>query len=109
MKKIHAALIAAAVAFAVMAGAFAAFRTTRLGLSSRQHVSPVALAAQSRALDRAEAALRQSLHSRPPALPALPKVTRIAPVVTTVPPKTTTRTSPVGRGDDGEHGEGSDD
>jgi hypothetical protein len=74
MTKLHAFLITLAVAFAVVAGAFAAFRTTQLGAASRSGVSPVVLASQTEALDRTQASLDRSLKSRPPKLPKVPKV-----------------------------------
>ena len=73
MTRTHAALIAAAVALAVVAGAFAAIRTTQLGASSNQHVSPVVLATQAKALDRTEVALQRALRSQPSTLPAAPQ------------------------------------
>jgi hypothetical protein len=77
MTKLHAFLIAVAVAFAVVAGAFAAFRTTQLGATSTARVSPAVLAAQTQALDRTETSLRHSLKNHPP---ALPKLSRVKPV-----------------------------
>ena len=75
MKRIHALLIALALAVAVVAGTFAAMRTTQLGTSSTtatQHVSTAEVARQTRILNRAEAALRAQLRRKPPKVPALP-------------------------------------
>lgn len=73
MKRTHALLISLLLAAAVLAGSFAALRTTRLSTQSAAptRVSSTALARQSRALDRAEAALRAELRRKPPALPAV--------------------------------------
>lgn len=106
MTRIHALVITLAVAFAVAAGAFAAFRTTRLGTTSTAHVSPVVLAAQTRKLDRSESALHRALAKRLPPLPKVPKVRKPKvpsgtppPVVhvvhvATPPPTTTPRAAP---------------
>ena len=74
MTRIHALVISVAVSFAVVAGAFAAFRTTRLGEATATDVSPVVLATQNRALDRSEAALARSIRAHPPKLPKVPNV-----------------------------------
>ena len=109
MQKIHALLIALAVGFAVVAGAFAAFRTTQLGPSSSQQISPALLAAQNRALDRTEAALRRSARTRPPKLPKVPTTTvtttrpAARPAVVTTTAHTRTSSSPTTHSDDGEH------
>ena len=80
MKRTHAALIAVVLAFAVLAGTFAALRTTQLGArSTTPSVSYAAIAAQNRQLDRAHAALLAQLRRRPPALPALAKPAAAAP------------------------------
>lgn len=76
MTRIHAFVIAVAVAFAVVAGAFAAFRTTQLGTTSTARVSPVVLAAESRKLDQSASAVHRALRMHPPALPRVPKVKR---------------------------------
>jgi aminoglycoside phosphotransferase (APT) family kinase protein len=74
MKRLHALLIALALAVAVVAGTFAALRTTQLGAkaTSANRVDAAQIARQNRALDRAEAALRAELKRRPPAIAALP-------------------------------------
>jgi hypothetical protein len=73
MKRIHALLIALALGIAVVAGTFAALRTTQLGSrATTTNVSSTQIAKQNRALTRAEAALRAELHRKPPAIGALP-------------------------------------
>lgn len=77
MKTAHALLLSLAIGVAAGAGTFAALRTTALG--ARSTAAPAArtvqIATASRSLDRAEAALRRQLASRPPALPPLPHMT----------------------------------
>ena len=75
MKTAHALVLALAVGSAAVAGTYAALRTTQLGAAAVQapQVSPAAIARRSRALDRAEVALRAQLRRRPPALPRVPK------------------------------------
>ncbi len=85
MKRIHALLISAAVAFAVAAGTFAALRTTQLGSANSPGISPTELARQTRALDRTQAQLKRALHKQPPKLPPVPVVAAPAPVTTTAP------------------------
>ena len=73
MKRMHALLIALALGIAVVAGTFAALRTTQLGSrSTATNVSSAQIAKQNRALARAEAVLRAELRRKPPALKALP-------------------------------------
>lgn len=84
MTRIHALLIALAVSFAVVAGTFAALRTTRLGTSSSPTVSPTEIARQTRLLDRTQVQLQRALAKRPPKLPALP-VTTVGTVKVPVP------------------------
>jgi hypothetical protein len=72
MTRTHAFLIAVAVAIAVVAGSFAALRTTQLGAAAAPRVDAAQIARQNRALDRAEVALRKQLAARPPALPPAP-------------------------------------
>ena len=73
MKRIHALFIALALGIAVVAGTFAALRTTQLGSrSTATNVSSAQIATQNRALARAEAVLRAELRRKPPALKALP-------------------------------------
>jgi hypothetical protein len=71
MKRTHAFLIAVALAIAVVAGTFAALRTTQLGANATPKISTTEFARQSRALDRAQAALRAELARKPPALSAV--------------------------------------
>ncbi len=73
MTRTHGFLIALALAIAVVAGMFAALRTTQLGSSaSTPQVSNAEVMQQTRVLNRAEAALRAQLRRKPPAVPALP-------------------------------------
>lgn len=75
MKRIHALIIALALGIAVVAGTFAALRTTQLGAGSQAtatQVSSVQISKQNRALNRAEAALRAELKKKPPAIAAVP-------------------------------------
>lgn len=74
MKRLPAFLIALALAVAVVAGTFAALRTTQLGATATTttKVSSAQIARQNRALDRAEAALRAELRHKPPAIAAVP-------------------------------------
>jgi hypothetical protein len=74
MKRTHAFAVAIAVAFAAIAGTFAALRTTQLGANARAttHVGAAQIAKQNLALDRAERALLAELRKKPPALPPLP-------------------------------------
>jgi hypothetical protein len=80
MKRTHGFLIALALAFAVVAGTFAALRTTQLGAkaTATPRTSDAALLRQARALDRAEAALHKQLAQKPPALPAVPHTPMVA-------------------------------
>lgn len=71
MKRLPAILIALALAVAVVAGTFAALRTTQLGAKAAPQVDTTQIARQNRALDRAEAALRAELKRKPPAVSAL--------------------------------------
>ena len=74
MKRTHALIVAVAVAFAAIAGTFAALRTTQLGSNATKasRVSGTQIASQNRALDRAERTLLAELRKKPPALPSLP-------------------------------------
>ncbi len=75
MKRIHALLIALAVSFAVVAGTFAAIRTTQLGSAASPSVSPTEVARQTKILDQTKAQLKRALNKRPPKLPPLPSTT----------------------------------
>jgi hypothetical protein len=68
MKRTQAFIIALALAVAVVAGTFAALRTTQLGAKATPHVNSTQIARQNRALDRAQAALRAELKRKPPAI-----------------------------------------
>lgn len=71
MKRTHAFIIALALAVAVIAGSFAALRTTQLGAKATPKVNTIQIAQQNRALDRALAALRAELKHKPPAISTL--------------------------------------
>ena len=73
MKRLHALLIAVALAVATVAGTLAALHTTQLGAKATGHVSSAQIARQNRALTRAEAALRAELRHKPPAIAKLPR------------------------------------
>ncbi len=70
MKRTQAFLIALALGVAVIAGTFAALRSQQLARNAAPRVSSNQYLSQTRALDRAEAALRAELRRRPPAIPA---------------------------------------
>jgi len=73
MKRIHALFLALALGVAVVAGTFAALRTTQLGTkATATNVSSAQILKQNRALSRAEAALRAELRKKPPKIAALP-------------------------------------
>ena len=80
MNRRHAAVIALFLATALVAGAFAALRTTSLGTRA-QAVPAAQVAAKSRQLDRYEARLAREAKRRPPALPAAAPVAAQAPRV----------------------------
>jgi hypothetical protein len=114
MTRLQALLIALSVAFAIVAGTYAAMQTTRLGAGATPHVSATVIARQQRALDRTAVALHNALRRKPPALPPLRRgkapryvyvqAPRVAapPHVTVLPPTTHTHSSPAARrGDDG--------
>jgi hypothetical protein len=85
MKRLHALLIALALGIAVVAGTFAALRTTQLGSRSvATRVTSAQIARQNRALSKAEAALRAELRRKPPALGALPATRAAAPAQTVI-------------------------
>jgi len=84
MTRTHGFLIALALAVAVVAGMFAALRTTQLGSASRPQVSNAQVVHQTRVLNRAEAALRAQLKRKPPAVPALPAASPAAAAQTVI-------------------------
>jgi hypothetical protein len=90
MKRTHALIVAIVVAFAAIAGTFAALRTTQLGANANasSHVSAAQIAKQNLALDRAERTLLAELHKRPPALPPLPVSSRPAAAPAAAAPQT---------------------
>jgi len=83
MKRTQALIIALALAVAVVAGMFAALRTTQLGATATPRVTSTQIARQNRALDRAEAVLRAELRHKPPAISTLRQAPR-APAAQTV-------------------------
>jgi hypothetical protein len=72
MKRADLIAVAAIVGLAAVVGLVAVTRTTHLGASSRK-ASDARIAARIHQLDRFEASLARALHSRPPALPHVPK------------------------------------
>ena len=80
MRKIHAATVALLLGAAAALGILAATRTTSLGRTAvaRPVATRAAIAARAHRLDRIEAALRRSLRSRAPKLPAVPVVRHVA-------------------------------
>lgn len=78
MKRTHASILALALAVAVVAGSFAALRTTQLRANATPRVDATQIARQNRALDRAQAALRAELKHKPPAISALHQAPRAA-------------------------------
>lgn len=75
MTRLQALLIAISVAFAVVAGTYAAIETTRLGNGATTHVSATAIADQRRALNRSAVALHKALKQQPPKLPRVRRAT----------------------------------
>lgn len=73
MNKAHLTILAALFAASAVLGAVALTRTTHLGAASRS-AADAAVASQTKQLAVYEAKLRQQLHTRTPALPAVPKV-----------------------------------
>jgi hypothetical protein len=71
MKRTHAFLIAVALGIAVVAGTFAALRSQQLARNAAPRISSSQYTSQTRALDRAEAAIKAELRRRPPVVPAL--------------------------------------
>jgi hypothetical protein len=84
MKRTQSLIIALALAVAVVAGAFAALRTTQLGAKAAPHVTSTQIARQNQALDRAEAALRAELRHKPPATSTLHQAQRVAAAQTVI-------------------------
>jgi hypothetical protein len=74
MTRRHAFVISIFLSLALVAGAFAALRTSRLGARSAA-LDAAQVAATNRQLDRFEATLRREAQKRPPALPPLPAAT----------------------------------
>jgi hypothetical protein len=119
MTRLQALLIALSVAFAVVAGTYAAMQTTRLGIGATTHVSATSIAVQRRALDRTAIALRRALRQHPPKLPAVhgakaPSRRYVyvtsAPAAPAIPAATTSGPSPVAaHRHDGESHGGADD
>jgi hypothetical protein len=77
MNKLNVAAIAGMLAFAAVLGTIAATHTVSLGTSHLQSASST-LRAQTKKLNRFEAALRRQLARKPPKLPAVPKAPAVA-------------------------------
>lgn len=113
MTRLQALLIALCVAFAVVAGTYAAMQTTRLGAAASPHVSATAIAREQRALNHTAIALQKALQKKPPKLPPLrthkapryvyaPAPPQAAPPQrTALAPATHTHSSPAGHHEDG--------
>ena len=102
MTRLQAFLIALSVAFAVVAGTYAAMQTTQLGAAATPHVNATAIAREQRALNHTAVALHKALRRRPPKLPPLRRAApprtvyvQVAPPArTTLHPVTHTHSSP---------------
>jgi len=110
MRKLNNILIAGLLGLAAILGTVAATRTTSLGAAARQS-STVSFQARTRLLDAYAASLQRSVAQKPPALPAVPKVSRAsasAPVrVIYHRPPPVVVVKHTDHGDDGfEHGDG---
>jgi len=84
MNRLNVAIVAGMFAFAAVLGTVAATHTVSLGASHRR-TATATLRAQSKKLDRFEAALRSQLAKKPPPLPRVPKVPAAAPAPATAP------------------------
>lgn len=106
MTRLQALLIAFSVAFAVVAGTYAAMQTTRLGTGATTHVSATSLVAQRKALDRTAVALHKALKQHPPKLPPVRHVAPPAPRIVYSPAPTQSSAAPASRAHDdgGDHG-----
>jgi len=78
MNRLHALLIAVAIALAIAAGTFAALRTTQLSATPSGGVTAAEVARQQAALNRVKIRLRHALERRPPKLPPLPEIVKAA-------------------------------
>jgi hypothetical protein len=78
MNKLHVLAVAVLLGVATVFGVVAATRTTGIGATAHARVSQSAIAVRSKRLSMAERALRRALKDRPPALPAVPAVSRSA-------------------------------
>jgi hypothetical protein len=76
MNRLHALLIAVAIALAIAAGTFAALRTTQLSATPSGGVTAAEIARQQAALHRVKIRLRHALEQRPPKLPPLPAIAK---------------------------------
>lgn len=72
MKRVHIITVALLLGVAAVLGVVAASRTAGVGAASHSTSSNAAVAARAQRLDRVEAALRNALRNRPPALPRVP-------------------------------------
>lgn len=78
MNKLNVAVVAGMLALAAVLGTIAATHTVSLG-AAHQKTASSTLRAQTKKLDRFEAALRRQLAKKPPKLPAVPKTPVAAP------------------------------
>lgn len=72
MNKAHLTILAVLFAASAVLGAVAVTRTTHLGAASRS-AADAAVASQTKQLSAYAAKLQQQLHTKTPALPAVPK------------------------------------
>jgi hypothetical protein len=79
MKKLHVVAIALLLGLAAIAGLVAVTRTAGIGAAARARVTDGTILARTKQLDRIERASRLALKDRPPALPAVPTVSRGGP------------------------------
>jgi hypothetical protein len=105
MKRIPALIIALALAVAVVAGTFAALRTTQLATKATPHVSSIQIAQQNRKLDKAVAALRAELKRKPPSISTLGRPTRVAAGQTVIYHRPPPVVHVIHRAGGGEHGD----
>jgi hypothetical protein len=112
LNPIHALVASAIVGLAVVFGVAATTKTVGSGASkpATSQVSNKTIAGRQRKLDRAQAALRTARAQKPPALPAVPPVSRAQPVSQAVSqPMPVSSSSAPSSSDDSHDGEGSDD
>ena len=114
MNKAHLTILAVLFAGSAVLGAVAVTRTTHLGAASRA-AQNATVAAQTHQLSAYAATLEKQLKTKPPALPAGPKVAAPAPSAAAAAPRIVYQQPPPvvvtlhHHGDDGSDGGGGDD